>query len=376
LRTLAIIVNYKAADLTVRAAGSVLESDSLGPVQVVVVDNSQDFGEAERLRARLPGGTDLLVSPENIGFGRACNLAYDRFPGEYALLLNPDARLLPGCLLRLQEALLSAEAAAAVSPQVFWDERQEFLLPPSYPPALMMLEEILGVWSGPGAAVMTLLSRMWRRHAVRVWRARTRMEVSNLSGGLVFLKRDAVRKVGGLFDPVFFLYFEDTDLFLRLRKAGYTLLLEPRAEAIHYYNQCDRDCWDWKKSCMVESRRIFMRKHFPRWYTFLEASGNWFRRLPGPGRKSLPESDFTAPFTLDVPERFHRGWLFEWSPNPTLLPAVGRFGRGGFVDFPAECCAMLAPGRYFGRVGSPRGLGLGAKRCSWRVRAENRAQTA
>ena len=356
LNTLAIIVNYKVADLTLQAVQSVLDSDSIGPVHAVVVDNSEDKDEAERLRLNLPSGVVLQVAPENIGFGRACNLAFEQFPGELILLLNPDARLLPGCLVRLQKTLSSAENIAAVSPQIFLDEGFTFYLPPCYPPSLFIFKPVLATW-GPQAKINRLISALWRRHSIKVWRSKRPVKVNNLPGGLVLLKRRTIRKVGGLFDPRFFLYFEDTDLFIRLRKAGYSLIIDPRAEAIHYYDQCGRQSLEEKRALMVRSHRIFLEKHCKGWKSRVKKILDRFEAPARPDRNQLRAPDFTTPFVLEVPEKLHKGWLFEWSPNPDFVPSAGRFGKGPCMDFPEDCWAMLAPGQYFGRLGSPKGIG-------------------
>ena len=409
LKTLAIIVNYKAADLTLRAAQSVHDSASLGPVQVVVVDNSENKDESERLRLNLPSGVVLRVSPENIGFGRACNLAFEEFPGELILLLNPDARLFPGCLARLQKTLLSDKRVAAVGPRIFWDEGFKFCLPPSYPPNLFIFKPVLATW-GPQAKINRLISALWRRHSIKVWRAGQPVKVNNLSGGHVLLKREAVRKAGGparhrfrpsatcplvprsgrrvgfasgecragsgeaggLFDPRFFLYFEDTDLFVRLRKAGYSLIIDPRAEAIHYYDQCGQQNWQEKRALMARSHRIFLEKHCKGWKSRVKKILDHFKALAQPDRNQLRAPDFTTPFVLEAPEKLRKGWLFEWSPNPDFMPAAGRFGKGPCMDFPEDCWAMLAPGQYFGRLGSPMKLGRHSQVVSWVVSKEEK----
>mgnify|MGYP005641043535 CR=1 FL=1 len=78
-----------------------LDSESLGPIVVRVVDNSESPAEADRLRANLSPSVDLVVNAENEGFGRACDGAAESWKGEAILLINPDARVLPGCLKRL-----------------------------------------------------------------------------------------------------------------------------------------------------------------------------------------------------------------------------------------------------------------------------------
>jgi len=70
LKTLAVIVNYRVASQAVAAARSVLNSDSVGPVEVVVTDNSEDPEEASRLRSELPAG----VKP--IGYGLSDELRH------------------------------------------------------------------------------------------------------------------------------------------------------------------------------------------------------------------------------------------------------------------------------------------------------------
>lgn len=78
-----------------------------------------------------------------------------------------------------------------------------------------------------------LRSIMFRSRSIKQWRACHPFRVNALSGGHVLLKRSAVSKAGGLFDPAFFMYWEDSDLMQRLRSAGFSLYLEPRASCIH-----------------------------------------------------------------------------------------------------------------------------------------------
>lgn len=366
MKTLAIIVNYKSAALTQKAVQSVLDSASLGPVQVAVVDNSEDNREEERLRLSLPSVVALRISPENIGFGRACNLVFEQFEGDQILLINPDARLLPGCLLRLQKTLSSIEKAGAVSSHIFWDDKLKFYLPSSYPPPLYELQAVLDSL-GPQSRINRLLSEMWRYHSVKVWRARKPVKVMNLSGGLVLLKREAVVKSGGLFDPRFFLYFEDTDLFIRLKAAGYSLVVEPRAKAIHYYDQCGQEDSERKRFLMAKSHKEFLEKHHKRLRSRMTKV---LALLKPPGLKARgcsAANDFTSPFVLEAPVQLHEGWLFEWSPNPTFIPSSIRFGEGPLIEFPQECWAMLAPGRYFARIGDAAVLGRYRRVISWVV---------
>jgi len=370
VETLAIIVNYQVADLTIQAVRSVLDSDCTGGCRVVVVDNSESLLEEQKLRTRLPREVELLVPAENLGFGRACNLALKDFSGDFILLLNPDARLLPGCLLHLQQTLLAKEKVAAVGPQVFWDDACSCYLPPPST-SFMFLYAPAIAWFPPGSWIKRLLSRAWRHHAVKIWRAEALLKTGNLSGGHVLLKRKAVENAGGLFDPRFFLYFEDTDLFMRLRRAGYELVFDTRAKVVHHYDQCARHETGLKRQLFIESHEKFCHKHLvggKRWlYMLLQGVSRRWRKKTGPAEGPV----FTAPFRLEVPVSMRENWLFEWSPAPDFTPAAGMFGRGDFLDFSADYWNLLAPGRYYGRLGRPGALSSYIHRVSWEVPVKN-----
>ncbi len=367
MKTIAIIVNYKSAALTTQAVQSVLDSESLGPVQVVVVDNSEEKEEAERLRSGLPPGVVLLLSPENIGFGRACNLAFDRFEGDQIFLLNPDARLLPGCLLRLQKSLSSSEKVGAVSPQIFWDDGLRFYLPPSLPLSLFESQAVFGAW-GPKAPISRLFSNIWRYHSIKIWRSKKPIRVKSLSGGLALLKREAVINAGGLFDPRFFLYFEDTDLFIRLRKSGYSLAIEPRAKAIHYYDQCGRSEWENKRMLMARSHMLLLEKYGNSLKTRLRKAAGRLGLPATKRRDQFLQPHITSPFVMKVPAPLQEGWLFEASPNPNFIPSAGRFGNGELMDFSEKYWSMLTPGQYFGRLGNSAGYRSRSEVISWVVK--------
>lgn len=365
MKTLAIIVNYHCWAMTLSAVESVLSSEALGSVRVVVVDNSEQPAEARALRQRLPEQVVLRVNRENVGFARACNGAYREFDAEAILLLNPDARLLSGGFLQLQQTLKHDPRVGAVAPQVHWDQARTFYLPPSYPPQLVHWQPLLNRF-GNAWWLRSMVQGMWRRHAISVWKARHPVMVGNLSGGVVLISSSAIRNAGGLFDPRFFLYYEDMDLFVRLRRAGFRLLIEPRAAAVHLYDQCGRDRLDWKRGLMAEAHRLYVEKHCRTWpYGLLNLL---IHHLPAGGHLAVarvPVSD--KPFPMAVPIGLQDAWLFEWSPNPDFIPAMGHFGVGDHVFFDSPFNQLLAPGRYYGRLGKPSGGGRGARLVAWDV---------
>ena len=126
----AIIVGYNSKDSIERAIQSVFDSRGLGEVgeqiEMIVVDNASSDGTADLVRSRFLG-VRLIEPGENLGFGRACNLAAERSESDYVLLLNPDAWLDPDCVARLREAMEADEKLAWASPRLYYpDGRRQF----------------------------------------------------------------------------------------------------------------------------------------------------------------------------------------------------------------------------------------------------------
>lgn len=341
-----LIVNYFCHELTARAVRSVLTDNP--STQVIVVDNSNDLTEATNLHKALADQAELVVAPINLGFGRACNLALEQAAGEWILLLNPDAFILSGCLQQLVNTLQHHPKAGAVSPVAQWDEAGAFLLPPGQMPspgwewmlAIGLRFPVFGRW----------LSMRFRSYALQCLYASRPIRQSMLSGGHMLLRRSAIDAVGGLFDPSFFMYYEDTDLCRRLAKAGFELLLDPKAKAVHQWRH------DPTKSQFTEGSRLrYMRKHF---------SSNWLLdRLPQKFEQSFPLklSQFddlglcsSAPI-FDLPAHQNGSWLLELSPHPLLIPAA--YHRSASVPncIPPSVWSLLGPGRYWARVSQPNG---------------------
>lgn len=176
---------------------------------VVVVDNASTDESVAAVRNARPDAR-VIVSRENLGFGRGANLGIDALPAaEFALLINPDARLARDALDRLIAAADRWPDAALLGPEI---RRPDGAVEPSHD--VMVLRRRRFPDRGPEPAP----------------EGDTCAEF--LSGAVLLLRRAAVQAIGG-FDPAFFLFYEDDDLCLRLRRAGHALVLVPDAVAIH-----------------------------------------------------------------------------------------------------------------------------------------------
>jgi GT2 family glycosyltransferase len=341
-----VIVNYFCHKLTARAALSVLEDDPTA--QIIIVDNSNNQLEADELKTYLPDKIELIVTTINLGFGRACNLAFEQALGESILLLNPDAYVLPGCLQQLLNTLQSDVTIGAVSPIAQWDEDGLFLLPPAqmqspcweWIQALGLRLPFLGRW----------LSERFKRYALQSLSANKPIPQNMLSGAHMLLRRSAIEAINGLFDPSFFMYYEDTDLSRRLSLAGFMLILDPKAKAVHQWRN------DPQKSLYVtESRFRYMHKYFSNIQLIDKLRHKFEQHFT---QQTMPFQDLGVQVntpTFDLASNQKGTWLFELSPSPLLIPAAYHSSSNAPNNIPLSIWSLLGPAHYWARITPPNG---------------------
>ncbi|MCM2561786.1 glycosyltransferase family 2 protein [Lutimaribacter sp. EGI FJ00013] len=172
---------------------------------VVVVDNGSSDLAALATLCDAHGAT-LIRNAENLGFGRACNQGADHAKTPFILFLNPDARLFPDTLDELLAAAERRPDVSAMNPRIEEADGRPHVKRKSH---LMPRSE----WMPRG------------------WPAQDQ-EVSVLSGSAFFVRREAFESVGG-FDPAIFLFHEDDDLALRLRRDVGPLYFARAARVVH-----------------------------------------------------------------------------------------------------------------------------------------------
>lgn len=224
-----IIVNYNTGEELGRCLSSV--ADELVGVawEGIVVDNGSTDGSDEAV-ARFAPRVTLLRSPENLGFGRAINQGVTMTSAPLVLLLNPDARLLPGAIEPLVADLRRHPECAVIGPAIINQDGS--------PQGSARGDPDIATGLFGRSTLLTRLfpnSPLARRNvlvAPEPEPGESSVEVDWVSGACMLGRRQAFDRVGG-FDERFFLYWEDADLCRRLRGAGFTIRYRPGAHVVH-----------------------------------------------------------------------------------------------------------------------------------------------
>lgn len=344
----AIVVNYHTASFLPGLLADLGPQAAVG--RVIVVDNSGEL-QADAVAGYAGGGRVELLQPgENIGFGAAVNLAAARADGDYLLLVNPDIRLFPGCLDHLVRALRDHNAVLA-GPRFYWDEKKMFRLPPATGASAWFDAALAG--AGASRLEAEHLAFYWQLRHERFWTATAPFPEPFLSGACLLLdRRQAGREDGTVFDPRFFLYYEDTDLSARALLAGRTQICVPAAAVLHYYDQAPAPAGG-KAELMVAAHRAFREKYYPALGCEMPVSTA--------GAAAQEESEdlgtcaappyFRLPSAAGPPKDGCR--YMEIGVNPFFIPfaqAVLPADRDNGMGVPADIWQRLAPGVYYTRI--------------------------
>lgn len=245
-----VLVSYNTREDLLCALGALRDHVRL-PLELLVVDNASADGSAEAARAAFPAAT-VLANAHNVGFGRANNQALRAARAPHVLLLNPDCEVRPGAVEALLALLEARPDVGAVAPLTWNDDGTPQV---SFGPALGLVSE----WRQ-----RRLVDGVRRREARALARAevltRREHEPDWVSASCLLARAEALRAVGG-FDEDFFLYEEDVDLCLRLRRAGWRIVHTPAAEVRHRLGSSTGQAPARTRLLYQRSHLLYYRKH-------------------------------------------------------------------------------------------------------------------
>lgn len=213
-----LIVNTNGREHLLRCLDSVLSTmpDGLA-TEVLVLDNASTDGSAEAVAKRFGDRVRLLHREERRGKADNDTALLEASSGELCLLLNEDSELRPGAVDALVRTLRAEPRAAACGAQ---------LLAPSGGP-------VPCAWRFPSLWT-ALAGALFLHRLVSVQSGgEERREVDWCQSSALLVRRAAYEQVGGL-DPAFFVYSDEVDWQRRMHDAGWTVLLEPAARAVHH----------------------------------------------------------------------------------------------------------------------------------------------
>jgi GT2 family glycosyltransferase len=210
----AITLNWNRKDDTL-ACLETLVYQTLAGIRVLVVDNHSMDGSPEEIAKRYPQ-VEQIVNSENLGFASGFNIGM-RFAldagANYIFILNNDTLLSPDCLERLLQAASPEDGILA--PLIYYASQPQriWALGGSTHPLLLEKYDPWAERNDPGNLPETLACDF-------------------VTGCAMFFPRKSLETVG-LFDEKFRMYYEDSDLCLRVRQNGMRIRAVPRARMWH-----------------------------------------------------------------------------------------------------------------------------------------------
>lgn len=231
-RILTIVLNYRTPALTLRAVEAALrEMEGLSGT-ITVVDNDSGDGSYEHIsRAVQERGWSrvrVLQSGRNGGYGAGNNFGIrqglpDGSAPDYIYILNSDAFPEPGAIRVLADHLQAHPSVGFAGSRLHGEDGIYHQTAFRFPTVFSEFE---------GAAKTGPISWLLRRYIVALPEPTEARTVDWMAGASLMLRHSAYEAAGG-FDERFFLYFEETDLCLRARRAGWLSVYLPQSRVMH-----------------------------------------------------------------------------------------------------------------------------------------------
>ena len=254
-----IVVNYNTGHLLDRMISALLAARGGFNIQLIIIDNASRDSSVSMLRTRYPT-IELIVNDVNVGFGRANNQALALIRGRFVLLLNTDAFVAAETLNKTIEYMDSHPSYGILGVKLVGEDGA---LQPScryFPTPWNSFVASTGL-RRVFSSTRLVDDMSWDHNSIR--------ECDWVPGCYYLMRRALVDQIG-LFDPRYFLYFEEVDHCKTAKNAGWSVVFYPFTKVIHIGGESAKsqgpvtNAGRQISELEIESKLLFFRKHYGR----------------------------------------------------------------------------------------------------------------
>jgi len=251
-----LVVNFNTSKLLGDMFSTLHHSDYAGEFRCLIVDNASSDASAEILQ-RNHSEELLLLNKINVGFGRANNQLVEHIKGKFVLLLNTDAFVAPDTLTKSADYMENHSECGILGVRL--TDRDGEMQPSCryFPTPFNVFLSRTGLdrffpW-------VRLVDDMSWDHA-------TERECDWVPGCYYLIRREVIDQIG-LFDPRYFLYYEEIDHCKRVKEAGWKVVYYPHTSVVHLGGESAKSAGELTASgrqisaLQIESELLYFRKH-------------------------------------------------------------------------------------------------------------------
>lgn len=264
-----IIVSYNTCALLRNCLRALQASSGIQP-SVWVVDNASPDGSAQMVRAEFPH-VHLLEPGRNLGFAAANNLALRQMgfgsaaPSahlpEFVLFLNPDTEVRADAIAHMRAFLQATPRAGVVGPALVYPDGR-FQHSAFRFPTLWQVWFDLVQW--PGRFIESPLNGRYPR---ALYASGQPFRIDHPLGAAFMTRAQVIQQVG-LMDEGFFMYAEEIDWCMRVKRAGWEIYCLPQAVVVHHSGGSTRQQPAHMNEVLWRSRFRLFEKHYGKPFTW------------------------------------------------------------------------------------------------------------
>lgn len=263
-----IIVNYNTLKMTSECIDSVIEKTEGISYEIILVDNASSDGSKDFFSN--DKRVKYIYNDENLGFGCANNKGIEIAEGRNILFLNPDTLLRNNAIKILSDYLDSHDKVGGCGGNLFLPDGTPGM---SFGRRMPSIAEEINYFFEDRLYDIAYGKNRRFNHTQRP------LKVGFISGADLMAKRCVLNETG-VFNPAFHLYYEETELCVRIHRSGKSLISVPLAEITHFDGGKSRregseKIYEQYRVQMEISKRIFFDLVYSKPYRIIAYSIRW-----------------------------------------------------------------------------------------------------
>ena len=237
-----ITINYNGLKDTCELIDTLPLNDKI--IEVIVVDNASTQDEATEIERRYPQ-VKVIRNDKNLGFAGGNNLGIQAAHGKYLFFINNDAILpQPSAISHLLTRLESSDQIGMVCPKIRFTWGKQLIQYAGYTPLskITLRNKSIGFGEQDNGQYDTPHPTPYAH------------------GAAMMVKREVIEQVG-MMPECYFLYYEELDWSMMIRRTGYEIWYEPACTVFHKESQTTGQQSPLKTYYIIRNRLLFAQRN-------------------------------------------------------------------------------------------------------------------